>query len=220
MLFYFDLIFNDILKFFEVLFNKITSPTVQNILKFCHTFIYHTLDIFKIKNSFSYPRWHCFFFLQERYKDYIEGHLSSAAQRVHYYFMQNYAVYWPEGGAASQPVQRAYWPENVIDWLGKWRPTCVMRYACGHKLQRFRLKISFWSHRYSVPRVFIPPRKYEDWTPWPRGGMKTLGTRLRCSHHQIAKFPFFHDMVGTRRNTARDTSRKEPLKSSKILKFG
>jgi hypothetical protein len=18
-----------------------------------------------------------------------------------------------------------YWPENVIDWLGKWRPTCV-----------------------------------------------------------------------------------------------
>ena len=51
---------------------------------------------------------------------------------------------------SSQPVQRAYWPENVIDWLGKWRPTCVMRYACGHKLQRFRLKISFWSHRYSV----------------------------------------------------------------------
>ena len=28
---------------------------------------------------------------------------------------------------SSQPVQRAYWPENVIDWLGKWRPTCVMR---------------------------------------------------------------------------------------------
>ena len=26
----------------------------------------------------------------------------------------------------SQPVQRVYWPENVIDWLGKWRPTCVM----------------------------------------------------------------------------------------------
>ena len=51
---------------------------------------------------------------------------------------------------SSQPVQRAYWPENVIDWLGKWRPTYVMRYACGHKLQRFRLKISFWSHHYSV----------------------------------------------------------------------
>ena len=54
---------------------------------------------------------------------------------------------------SSQPVQRAYWPENVIDWLGKWRPICVMRYACGHKLQRFRLKISFCSHRYSVVLV-------------------------------------------------------------------
>ena len=28
---------------------------------------------------------------------------------------------------SSQPVQRVYWPENVIDWLGKWRPTCVTR---------------------------------------------------------------------------------------------
>ena len=28
---------------------------------------------------------------------------------------------------SSQPVQCVYWPENVIDWLGKWRPTCVMR---------------------------------------------------------------------------------------------
>jgi hypothetical protein len=26
---------------------------------------------------------------------------------------------------SSQPVQRVYWPENVIVWLGKWRPTCV-----------------------------------------------------------------------------------------------
>jgi cell division septum initiation protein DivIVA len=26
---------------------------------------------------------------------------------------------------SSQPVQRVYWPENVMDWLGKWRPTCV-----------------------------------------------------------------------------------------------
>jgi hypothetical protein len=30
---------------------------------------------------------------------------------------------------------RVYWPENVIDWLGKWRPTCVMRHARGQKLQ-------------------------------------------------------------------------------------
>ena len=36
---------------------------------------------------------------------------------------------------SSQPVQRVYWPENVIDWLGKWRPTCVMRHARGQKLQ-------------------------------------------------------------------------------------
>ena len=28
-------------------------------------------------------------------------------------------------------MQRVYWPENVIDWLGKWRPTCVMRHARG-----------------------------------------------------------------------------------------
>ena len=28
---------------------------------------------------------------------------------------------------SSQPVQRVYWPGHVIDWLGKWRPTCVMR---------------------------------------------------------------------------------------------
>jgi hypothetical protein len=47
----------------------------------------------------------------------------------------------PEGGAASQPVQRVYWPENVIDWLGKWRPTCVMRHARGQKLQSFRLSL-------------------------------------------------------------------------------
>ena len=28
---------------------------------------------------------------------------------------------------SSQPVQRFYWPENVIDLLEKWRSTCVMR---------------------------------------------------------------------------------------------
>jgi hypothetical protein len=44
---------------------------------------------------------------------------------------------------SSQPVQRAYWPDNVIDWLGKWRPTCVMRHARGQKLQSFRRKWPF-----------------------------------------------------------------------------
>ena len=44
------------------------------------------------------------------------------------------------GQKAEQPVQRVYWPENVIDWLGKWRPTCVMRHARGQKLQSFRHK--------------------------------------------------------------------------------
>jgi hypothetical protein len=32
---------------------------------------------------------------------------------------------------SRQPIQRVYWPENVIDWLGKWRLTCVMRHARG-----------------------------------------------------------------------------------------
>ena len=51
---------------------------------------------------------------------------------------------------SSQPVQRVYWPENVIDWLGKWRPTCVMRHARGHKLQSFRRKWPFCMDLYSV----------------------------------------------------------------------
>ena len=51
---------------------------------------------------------------------------------------------------SSQPVQRVYWPENVIDWLGKWRPTCVMRHARGHKLQSFRRKCPFYMDLYSM----------------------------------------------------------------------
>jgi hypothetical protein len=51
---------------------------------------------------------------------------------------------------SSQPVQRVYWPENVIDWLGKWRPTCVMRHARGQKLQSFRRKWPFCMDLYSV----------------------------------------------------------------------
>ena len=51
---------------------------------------------------------------------------------------------------SSQPVQRVYWPENVIDWLGKWRPTCVMRHAQGQKLQSFRRKWPFYMDLYSM----------------------------------------------------------------------
>jgi hypothetical protein len=52
---------------------------------------------------------------------------------------------------SSQLVQRVYWPENVIDWLGKWRPTCVMRHARGQKLQSFRRKWPFYMDIYSMP---------------------------------------------------------------------
>jgi hypothetical protein len=68
--------------------------------------------------------------------------------------MQKYAVYWPEGGAASQPVL-VYWPENVIDWLGKWRPTCVIRHARGQKFQSFRRKWPFYMDLYSMSRTLL-----------------------------------------------------------------
>ena len=48
---------------------------------------------------------------------------------------------------SSQPVQRVYWPENVIDWLGKWRPTCVMQHA----------RWPFYMNLYSMP----PRRKFD-----------------------------------------------------------
>ena len=51
---------------------------------------------------------------------------------------------------SSQPVQHVYWPENVIDCLGKWRPTCVMRHARGQKLQSFRRKWPFYMDLYSM----------------------------------------------------------------------
>jgi hypothetical protein len=51
---------------------------------------------------------------------------------------------------SSKPVQRVYWPENVIDWLGKWRPACVMRHARGQKLQSFRRKWPFYMDLYSM----------------------------------------------------------------------
>jgi hypothetical protein len=62
---------------------------------------------------------------------------------------------------SSQPVQRVYWPENVIDWLGKCRPTCVMRHARGQKLQSFRRKWPFYIDLYSMsipgPNIHIYP---------------------------------------------------------------
>ena len=54
---------------------------------------------------------------------------------------------------SSQPVQRVYWPENVIDWLGKWWPTCVMRHAQGQKLESFRRKLPFYMDLYSMVQV-------------------------------------------------------------------
>ena len=55
---------------------------------------------------------------------------------------------------SSQTVQRVYWPENVIDWLGKWRPTCVMQHARGQKLQSFRRKWPFYiMDLYSMPKT-------------------------------------------------------------------
>jgi hypothetical protein len=64
--------------------------------------------------------------------------------------MKIYAVYWPEGGVASPYSVLIYWPENVIDLLGKWRPTCVMRHARGQKLQSFRRK---WPFRMGLSSV-------------------------------------------------------------------
>jgi hypothetical protein len=63
---------------------------------------------------------------------------------------------------SNQPVQRVYWPENVIDWLGKWRPTCVMRHARGQKLQSFRRKWPFYMDLYSMlagPLFFPGPAR-------------------------------------------------------------
>ena len=42
-----------------------------------------------------------------------EGQLSGA--RCARFFMQKYAVYWPEGGAAIQYSVFIAWPENVND---------------------------------------------------------------------------------------------------------
>jgi hypothetical protein len=60
------------------------------------------------------------------------------------------------GQKAEQPASTAclYWPENVIDWLGKWRPTCVMRHAREQKLQSFRCKWPFYMDLYSMLLTF------------------------------------------------------------------
>ena len=51
---------------------------------------------------------------------------------------------------SSQPVQRVYWPENVIYWPEQWRTACVMQYARRHKLQSFRCEWDFCMYPYSV----------------------------------------------------------------------
>ena len=51
---------------------------------------------------------------------------------------------------SSQPVQRVYWPENVIYWPEQWRTACVMRYGQRHKLQSFRREWDFCMYPYSV----------------------------------------------------------------------
>jgi hypothetical protein len=56
---------------------------------------------------------------------------------------------------SSQPVQRVYWPENVFDWLGKWRPTCVMRHARGQKPQSFRRQWPFYMDLYSMLEIMV-----------------------------------------------------------------
>ena len=56
---------------------------------------------------------------------------------------------------SSQPVQCVDWPENVIDWLGKLRPTCVMRHARGQKVQSFRRKWPFYMDLYSMPSALL-----------------------------------------------------------------
>ena len=77
---------------------------------------------------------------------------------------------------AGQPVSTAcsllrrhlteyvYWPENVIDWVRKWRPTCVMRHARGQKLQSFRRKWPFYMDLYSMPvaRGALAPKIHEE----------------------------------------------------------
>jgi hypothetical protein len=53
------------------------------------------------------------------------------------------------------PVEYVYWPENVIDWLGNWRPTCAMRHARGQKLQSFWRKWPFCMNLYSVVEMTV-----------------------------------------------------------------
>jgi hypothetical protein len=93
---------------------------------------------------------------------------------------------------SSQPVQRVYWPENVIDWLGIWRPTCVMRHARGQKLQSFRRKWPFYMDLYSMHLV-------RTW----KGPQSHHSCSLRVSRRNLGHFQkllpvllvFFHGKV-------------------------
>ena len=86
---------------------------------------------------------------------------------------------------SSQPVQRVYWPENVIDWLGKWRPTCVMRHARGQKLQSFRRKWPFYMDLYSMVRVSI--RIHKTSIRW----LDTLFKKSGVQHFDMIKQRIF-----------------------------
>jgi hypothetical protein len=69
---------------------------------------------------------------------------------------------------SSQPVQRVYWPGNVIDWLGKWRPTCVMRHARGQKLHFYMdLYSMLWSHRLQIPLLHFSSDFFILACDWP-----------------------------------------------------
>ena len=84
---------------------------------------------------------------------------------------------------SSQPVQRVYWPENVIDWLGKWRPTCVMRHARGQKLQSFRRKWPFYMNLYSMVAMYIihSSTRYPDPRLTPSRRLVSFKTNLKTT---------------------------------------
>jgi hypothetical protein len=83
------------------------------------------------------------------------------------------------GQKAEQPASTAcYWSENVIDWLGKWRPTCVMRHARGQKLQSFRRKWPFYMDLYSMPKG-----RCQNF----QGRCKTISVEVRTSPHLPSK---------------------------------
>jgi hypothetical protein len=106
---------------------------------------------------------------------------------------------------SSQPVQRVYWSEDVIDWLGKWRPTCVMRHARGQKLQSFRRKWPFYMDLYSMTMVFVGQyiqlvtshvllHKIPDFSPmsWRTRGVSILFQNHSRRYEKLVSYLFWH----------------------------